>query len=1274
MSTNTNFTCREKYYSYGSYLRSRGYDKEICNLVAAIEAGQIVIGPITPGKCPGDPTTINNSVNINGCPSGPNSTTGILKVTGGNSGPSLIDGSGNITSFLTNSKNFGIQSNTGIRNLGPIFSSTDCDHSNYFGAKFHIFDGGTGGDCSTNVIIRGNLLVDGSFVELGGFFGETLTLVTLPGNDALGTLNLFRSPQANGNTMTVYNDTSANIVGGLWETGLTFSIDGNLDNTTTGTGIDRIAGMTDTQGHVRSFRGITVSNPPLAGQPIDICYNRDISGSSYALQVYGDLQMNPGNNDASGNIDLSGGDINFYLNNNLNSYIHANGDASFNGHVTVFDLSVINVMTVGTATTFVDTSNVKTNNLTIRSTTNPTVNFSTFSESLTGLSITAGTNGTRNIKLIANKTIMNDASMLDVSAQNLDVSNTIKTPILNVDTIATINEAIIDTSLVTNFIRSKLNTDLEIRGGLSGNTNVVFDASRVIINDLSVNTHASINDLSVVNFAYINDLSVNDLSVGLIDVATINSSTINNSGNITTTDLSVNTHASIYDLSVVNFAYINDLSVNDLNVGLIDVATINSSTINNSGNITTTDLSVNTHASIYDLSVVNFAYINDLSVNDLNVGLIDVATINSSTINNSGNITTTDLSVNTHASIYDLSVVNFAYINDLSVNDLSVELVDVATINSSTINNSGNITTTDLSVNTHASIYDLSVTNFMTIGTSTTTIDTNSINATSGYFNDISVNDLSVNTLEVESLEIANQLVLQDLSVNTYASFNDVSINTLQVGDNTTLSELATGNFLISNKSTDGITIQTNFGTNEKITISNNQGGGPESILIKSTSGGVDISAGFASKFTTSNGKLTLQSGNNLELFAMGGNNVDISGAKIEVTGDLNVDGDISANGIISGFSFITPIIESGLGTPLTIKGGQLGKQNVVFDASRVVITDLSVNTHASIYDLSVTNFMTVGTSTTTIDTNSINATSGYFNDISVNDLSVNTLEVESLEIANQLVLQDLSVNTHASIYDLSVNNFAYINDLSVNALNTGNVSANNLYLKENLTLNGNITGTSGDLLISTFAGGDLKMTAGTPGGQFIDGDIIFERQNAKTTNKFGSTTRILTNFGETISIIDISSNKPVLGYSAGQHDLSFSSILYSNIDNSTNLFSNSCIDFSNNQSIVGNSIWEMYFSVPAEFGNQSESIALVLSDKNSADEIIIDTRSVGKESGFKTIVFGPQSFIFTPSSSDNIYISKQWNVSFDICGGSGPQGNIKTQNGRLTMKQKSLI
>ena len=80
-----NFTCRDKYYNYGSYLRSRGYDKEICSLVTDIENGNIPIGPITPGSCP-NPTTIEGSVTITTCDG--LSDTGILRVNGGDIGTS----------------------------------------------------------------------------------------------------------------------------------------------------------------------------------------------------------------------------------------------------------------------------------------------------------------------------------------------------------------------------------------------------------------------------------------------------------------------------------------------------------------------------------------------------------------------------------------------------------------------------------------------------------------------------------------------------------------------------------------------------------------------------------------------------------------------------------------------------------------------------------------------------------------------------------------------------------------------------------------------------------------------------------------------------------------------------------------------------------------------------------------------------------------------------------------------------------------------------------
>ncbi len=85
MSGNT-FTCRDRYFNYGSYLRSRGYDKEICNLIVAIEQGQIPIGPIYPGNCSKRiTTTIKGNVDIVPCEATDNNPTpisGQLTVTG----------------------------------------------------------------------------------------------------------------------------------------------------------------------------------------------------------------------------------------------------------------------------------------------------------------------------------------------------------------------------------------------------------------------------------------------------------------------------------------------------------------------------------------------------------------------------------------------------------------------------------------------------------------------------------------------------------------------------------------------------------------------------------------------------------------------------------------------------------------------------------------------------------------------------------------------------------------------------------------------------------------------------------------------------------------------------------------------------------------------------------------------------------------------------------------------------------------------------------------
>ena len=215
----TNFTCRDKYFNYGSYLRSRGYDKEFCNLVNDIQSGNIPIGPIIPGSCPSTTTTINNNVTINECPTLANS--GILNITGGDIGLSTTT-TDNLSTLLIKSNNFSLQSNKGIKNLGPIIQVTDCSHINYFGAGGHVFAGGIG-DCSANVVIKGDLNVSGdvSFTKNPiitnivdtiprslSSFGETMTVIE---SDSTNTYIVGQHDISFNNIIYSSVDNSANI-------------------------------------------------------------------------------------------------------------------------------------------------------------------------------------------------------------------------------------------------------------------------------------------------------------------------------------------------------------------------------------------------------------------------------------------------------------------------------------------------------------------------------------------------------------------------------------------------------------------------------------------------------------------------------------------------------------------------------------------------------------------------------------------------------------------------------------------------------------------------------------------------------------------------------------------------------------------------------------------------------------------------------------------------------------------------------------------------------
>ena len=313
-----NYTCRDKYYNYGSYLRSRGYDKEICNLVVDIEAGNINIGPIEPGSCSsGDPTIINNSVVINPCENDIDNSTGTLLINGGNDDhPSLVASQG-----------------------------------------AHI---------NGDVIIRGNLAVTGYLEDVSSVsIYESLEIDTYPGYEGDSFAIYQSQTNTSGNIQTIWIDSSLNTSGiNDWEEYLAFSIDGPGASD----------GATNQSGHARMLKGATLCNPPLSNTPIDIEYNKDLVGTDVALDVYGGIYISDGNNGAKALIDISGGKFSIYEGND--EVVHfdniGNGtisgefvaeDLSINRFASIYDLSVVNLMTVGTSTTYINTSEISANEI-----------------------------------------------------------------------------------------------------------------------------------------------------------------------------------------------------------------------------------------------------------------------------------------------------------------------------------------------------------------------------------------------------------------------------------------------------------------------------------------------------------------------------------------------------------------------------------------------------------------------------------------------------------------------------------------------------------------------------------------------------------------------------------------------------------------------------------------------------------------------------------------------------------------------------------------------
>ena len=310
--------CRDSYCNYGSYLRSRGYDKQICNLVNEIENGNINNGAVNPNSN-GDGAVVNGSLvvksagQVNPHPSNSRMQEGLIYSVGGQLGSS--------GDFISND-DLGLQVYKGTRINGPIIQTGNNSHvqanaggssvvnfvnTNIFRGDTHIFTN-DGSDCE--VIIKGNLVFDGSFVQLPDTYETSLTL-RAPATHDREMLTIFHgATEAPGKDIVdVWIDGSFNIPPRTWQERLAFAIDGDLSsNQTIGNN-----GGTAVHGHTRILRGATVLNRCDDGafNEIDINYSvNDASLSDVALDVYGKIKVhkgpthNGGTQKAAANIEL----------------------------------------------------------------------------------------------------------------------------------------------------------------------------------------------------------------------------------------------------------------------------------------------------------------------------------------------------------------------------------------------------------------------------------------------------------------------------------------------------------------------------------------------------------------------------------------------------------------------------------------------------------------------------------------------------------------------------------------------------------------------------------------------------------------------------------------------------------------------------------------------------------------------------------------------------------------------------------------------------------
>lgn len=439
-----NYSCRDTYCNYGSYLRSRGFDKELCTLINDLKrALSKMDNSITPGDCEsGTPTTISGDVIIDACSNDNNS--GTLTIRGGNATNPSIQTSG-----------------------GAMISG----HADFMG----------------DVLIRGNLAVAGFVEDLSAVSVFEALKIESKSQFKGDSLSVFQSSTAQGNLQALWTDISSNISGPTaWKHDLVFAIDGRYNNATSSNG------ATNVPGHVRGMRGATFLNPP-GSTGVNVNYEKDFTSSinkNVALDIYGTVNVSKGNNNANAMIDIQDGEVSIYQGTKENVHLDNDGsgtfaglieahDLSINNHASIYDLSIVNLMTLSTFEAdniIVDTMNANKISVDELNIENPTANNDTLLNIKDGeFSIYDGTTQNVHLKKDGSGTF---AGLIEVD--DLSVNTHAYIHDLSVVHLMTVGTS------TTHISSSTIDSD-------------TLNSKKITVDDLTVNKNIHVDDVNITN-------------------------------------------------------------------------------------------------------------------------------------------------------------------------------------------------------------------------------------------------------------------------------------------------------------------------------------------------------------------------------------------------------------------------------------------------------------------------------------------------------------------------------------------------------------------------------------------------------------------------------------------------------------------------------------------------------------------------------------------------------------------------------------------------------